>query len=130
MRPCNLALAAHTGGASQRRAALLRNEAATVRLAVPPQAGRRRGGAPAPHEHDLNMIRKINDLAIAVRFLEGRGKGICDPTGMRDNWDKDLPSRGIKDKVNWKWHVSFFRWDGGESLDYLSVIYFIFRIGP
>ena len=33
-------------------------------------------------------------------------------------------------KVNRKCHVSFFRLDGGDSLDYLSVIYVIFRIGP
>ena len=49
---------------------------------------------------------------------------------MSDIWGKDLPSEGIKAKVNRKCHVSFFRLDGPAALDYLSVIYFIFRIGP
>ena len=40
--------------AGQHRAAILRNEAAPVGPADPAQAGRRRGDAPAPHEHDLN----------------------------------------------------------------------------
>ena len=49
---------------------------------------------------------------------------------MSDNWNKDLPAKGMKAKVNRKCHVYFFRWDGGDSPDYLSVIYFIFRVGP
>ena len=69
----------------------------------------------------------MNDLAAAI-LLGGRGR--CDPAGMSDNWDKDLPSEAMKAKVNRIYHVSFFRLDGGDSLDYLSVIYFIFRIGP
>ena len=36
----------------------------------------------------------------------------------------------MKAKVNRKCHVSFFRLGGGDSLDYSSVIYFIFRIEP
>ena len=35
----------------------------------------------------------------------------------------------MKAKVNRICHVSFFTWMG-DSLDYLSVIYFTFRIGP
>ena len=42
---------------------------------------------------------------------------------MSDNWDKDIPSEGMKVKVNRKCHVYFFRVDGGDSLDYISVIY-------
>ena len=54
---------------------------------------------------------------------------------MRDNWDKDLPSEGMKAKVNSKrlcvfCCCFFFSLDGGDSLDYLSVTYLIFRIGP
>ena len=48
---------------------------------------------------------------------------------MRDHWDKDLPSEGMKPKINSKCHVSFSRLDCGNSLDYYSVIHFIFRIG-
>ena len=33
-------------------------------------------------------------------------------------------------KVIRKYYVSFFRLDGGDSLNYLSVIYDTFRIGP
>ena len=33
-------------------------------------------------------------------------------------------------EVTRKCHVSFFRLDGGHSLDYLSVIYVVFRIRP
>ena len=49
---------------------------------------------------------------------------------MSDNWEKDLPPEGLKDKVNRKCPVSFFRLDGGDLLDNLSIIYFIFRIEP
>ena len=35
----------------------------------------------------------------------------------------------MKTKGNRRCHVSFFRLDCREWLDYLSVIYFIFRIG-
>ena len=49
---------------------------------------------------------------------------------MRDNWDKDPPSEGIKTKINWKCHVSFSRLDCRDLLDYYSVIYSILRIGP
>ena len=48
---------------------------------------------------------------------------------MGDNLDKDLPSEGMKATVNRKCHVSFFRLNGGDSLDYASFIYFIFCIG-
>ena len=41
-------------------------------------------------------------------LLEGQGR--CNPTDMRDNWDKCLSSEGIKAKVNSKWHVSFLPW--------------------
>ena len=36
----------------------------------------------------------------------------------------------MKAEVNRKCYISFFRLNGGDSLDYLSFIYFIFRIGP
>ena len=49
---------------------------------------------------------------------------------MRDNWDKDLPSEGMKARVNRKCHISFFPPGGGDPLDYLSVTHVIFRIGP
>ena len=44
------------GDAGLRRAALLRNKAASIGPVVPAQAGRRRGDAPVLHERDLNMI--------------------------------------------------------------------------
>ena len=47
---------------------------------------------------------------------------------MKDNWDIDLPSKGMKAKTNRKCHVSFSRLDGGDSLDYKSVNRF-FLIG-
>ena len=49
---------------------------------------------------------------------------------MRENWDKDLPSEEMNAKIKRKCHVPFSRLDGGDSLDYCSVIYFIFLIGP
>ena len=58
------------------------------------------------------------------------GGGRCDTARMRDNWGKDLPSEAIKANIKRKCHVSFSRLDGGDLLDYQSVIYFIFRIGP
>ena len=51
-----------------------------------------------------NMIwtrsEQINDLEAAILWVGGR-----DPAGMRDNWGKDLPSEGIKAKVNGKCYV-------------------------
>ena len=49
---------------------------------------------------------------------------------MRDNWKKDLPSEGMKAKINRKYHVFLSRLDCGNSLDYYSVIRFIFPIRP
>ena len=50
---------------------------------------------------------------------------------VSDNWDEDIPSEGMKAKINRKCHVSlFFLLGRGDSLDYQSVLYFIFRIGP
>ena len=43
--------------------------------------------------------------------------------------DKGLPSEGMEAKANSKCHVSFFRLDGGDSPEYLSVIHVTFRIG-
>ena len=57
-------------------------------------------------------------------------------SGMSDNWDEDIPSEGMKAKMKRKCHVSFlfffsfFLLGRGDSLDYQSVLYFIFRIGP
>ena len=50
---------------------------------------------------------------------------------MDYNWDKDLPSEGMKAKlIAKKCHVSFFRLRGGDLLEYLRAIYSIFQIGP
>ena len=51
-------------------------------------------------------------------------------SGISDNWDDDIPSEGMKAKIKRKYHVSFFLLGRLDSLDYQSVLYFIFRIGP
>ena len=48
---------------------------------------------------------------------------------MRDNWDKDLPSEGLKAKVDRKVCVFFFAWTA-ETRSTFKVVLFIFRIGP
>ena len=55
-----------------------------------------------------------------------REEGRCDPTGVRDNWDKDLLSEGIKAKVNRKRHVSFFAWtaETRSTVKMLFILYF------
>ena len=39
-------------------------------------------------------------------------------SGTSDNWDKDLSSEGMKAEVNRRCYISFFRLNGGDSLDY------------
>ena len=54
--------------------------------------------------------------------MEGEGK--YDPTGMRGNWDKELPSEGIKATVNRKVRV-FFTWtaDTHSNIKVLLILY-------
>ena len=46
---------------------------------------------------------------------------------MRDNWDEDLPSEGMKAKVNRKCHVSFFVWTAETRLtiQVLFILHFV-----
>ena len=52
---------------------------------------------------------------------------------MSDNWDEDIPSEGMKAKINRKCHVSFlsffFCLDGEARLT-IKVLFILFRIGP
>ena len=46
---------------------------------------------------------------------------------MSDNWDKDLPSEGMKAKVNRKCHLSFFAWTAKtrSTIKVLFSLYFV-----
>ena len=63
------------------------------------------------------------------QFLGGWGGGY-EPAGMSDNWDKGLPSKGMKAKVNRKCHVSFFALTAETRSNIAVSFYLIFRIGP
>ena len=45
---------------------------------------------------------------------------------MSDNWDKDLPSEGVKAKVNRKCYVPFFAWtvETRSTIKVLFISYF------
>ena len=60
-----------------------------------------------PDEPDHLMGIATTPLPIPMRW-----------SGMSYNWDKDIPSEGMKSKVNRKYHVSFFRLDCEDSFDY------------
>ena len=48
---------------------------------------------------------------------------------MRDNWDKYLPSEGMKAKINKNVTFLFLAWTA-ETRSTIKVLFFIFRIGP
>ena len=51
----------------------------------------------------------------------------CNPADTSDNWDKDLPSEGMKAKVNRKCHLSFFAWtaETRSTIKVLFILYFL-----
>ena len=55
------------------------------------------------------------------------GGGRCDPACKRDNWNKDLPSEGMKAKSNRKWHVFFLAWtaETHSTIKVLFILYFV-----
>ena len=64
-------------------------------------------------------------LRYNTTYLWGWGRR-CDPVGLSEIWDKDIPSEGMKAKVSRKCHAPFFAWTARTRsiINVLFILYF------